>query len=144
MSTETWYLDTGIFVTPILKNRPQPILDACLEWQRRAHAGEIQAVTSWLSWDEVAHVAGRVPKPFNRARAAEAGRLFRALRGLRFLAIDEEVIARAQELLVHVGNGPRDCIHAASALLHASGNLVTLDSGFTSREGLTVSCITGG
>lgn len=141
MNTRRWYFDTGVFVTPILKNRPQAVVDACLAWQRRAHDGEVEAVTSHLTWDEVAHVAGRVPKPFDRARAAEAGRLLRACQWLRFVAIDEMVIARAQALLARAGNGPRDCVHAASALLHAGGNLVTLDSGFTSGGGLTVSII---
>lgn len=142
MSADRWYLDTGVFVTPILKNRSKAVIDACLEWQRRAHAGEIEAVTSYLTWDEVAHVAGRVPKPFDRARAAEAGRILRASTWLCFVEIDEKVIARAQEFLTHVGNGPRDCIHAASALLHATGKMVTLDSGFSSADGLMVSSIT--
>jgi hypothetical protein len=71
MNARLWYFDTGVFVTPILKNRPQAIVDACLAW--RWHDGGRSG--DLLTWDEVA------PSPAvflpSTARASEAGRLLR-------------------------------------------------------------------
>ena len=131
-----WYIDTGVFVTPILKNRPQPVINACLEWQRRAASGEIEAVTSYLTWDEVAHVAGRVPPPFDRARAARFGQALLDCDWIDFVDVDDVIVAKAQSLLTRAGTGPRDCVHAATALLRTDGRMVTLDTGLAAEPGL--------
>ena len=129
----SYCFDTGIFFTPLLKNQSDEIIARCLAWQERAMRGEIQAVTSFLAWDEVTWVAGKPAKgvPFNRVRAAEAGQLFLSFPNLRFIPVDDGVIATAQRLLRDSGHRSRDCIHASTALRHASGNLITIDADFS-------------
>ena len=127
----SYYLDTGVIVTPLLKNREPSIIEACREWLERVARGEVQAKTSFLTWDEVTWVAGKgADKAYDRARAVKAGELLLGLKNLEFIPVDEAVTRGAQQLIARFGFKPRDCIHAASALLHAQGELVSLDSGF--------------
>jgi predicted nucleic acid-binding protein len=141
------YLDTGVIVTPLLKNRDQSVIDECLDWMARVSRGEVRALTSYLTWDEVTWVAGRASGAYDRQKAIIAGRLLLGLKNLEFVPVDEAVTRKAQELLTHFGFKPRDCIHASSALLHAGGELLTLDSGFVKERtqstaaGLKVVCI---
>lgn len=126
-----WYLDTGVWVTPLLANQPKAVIDACLAWQRRCATGEIAGVASTLVWDEVTFVAGRRRGlPFDFAAAAYAGALWRALPGLTVVDVNAEVLDLAQLLLQRHRLKPRDCIHAAAALIRAEGRLVTLDGDF--------------
>jgi len=141
------YLDTGVIVTPLLKNREQAVIDECLVWLERVARGEVRALTSYLTWDEVTWVAGRASGAYDRQKAIVAGRLLLGLKNLEFVPVDEQVVQRAQGLLTTFGFKPRDCIHASSALLHAGGELLTLDSGFakelprSAAAGLKVVCI---
>ncbi|HEX8700337.1 MAG TPA: type II toxin-antitoxin system VapC family toxin [Myxococcaceae bacterium] len=128
---KSYYLDTGVIVTPLLKNQEGSIIEQCREWLERIARGEVQAKTSFLTWDEVIWVAGKgAEKVYNRARAVKAGELLLSLKNLEFVPVDEAVIRGAQQLIARFGLKPRDCIHASSALLHAQGELVSLDSGF--------------
>ncbi|HEX8820663.1 MAG TPA: type II toxin-antitoxin system VapC family toxin [Archangium sp.] len=142
-----YYLDTGVIVTPLLKNREQSVIDECLGWMERVARGEVRARTSYLTWDEVTWVAGRASGAYDRQKAIVAGRLLLGLKNLEFVPVDEDVTRKAQELLTTFGFKPRDCIHASSALLHAGGELLTLDSGFvkdptqSTAAGLKVVCI---
>jgi predicted nucleic acid-binding protein len=130
------YLDSGVFVTPMLKNRSLVVVEECLEWLEKMRRGQIQGVTSWMSWDEVTYVAGRgaADRSYDSERAAAAGDLLCALPNLRFTPVDEDVVNEAQSFLRRTKARPRDSIHASSAVIHATGNLVTLDSDFA-REG---------
>lgn len=75
---ESFYLDTGVFVTPLLKNLPASTIAACERWLLRLAFGDVAGVTSCLTWDEVTHVAGSVPKPYDHARSAKAGSLLQS------------------------------------------------------------------
>jgi predicted nucleic acid-binding protein len=125
-----YYFDSGVFVTPILKNRETSVIRECLEWQRRMATHDIVAYTSYLTWDEVAYVAGRATGAYSRSFAAKAGELFLALTDLRFVSVDDRTIRRAQAILRDHGLRPRDSIHASSSLIHAGGNFVSLDADF--------------
>lgn len=132
-----WYLDSGIWVTPLLANQPKGVIDACLAWQRRCASGEIAGVAASLVWDEVTYVAGRRRGlPFDFAAAAHAGALWRALPGLTVVEVGAEVLELAQTLLQRHRLKPRDCVHAATALLSAEGRLVTLDGDFPQKLAL--------
>ncbi len=131
---DVWYLDTGIFVTPLLKNKEPQIIQECRIWQERVKNKQIQALTSYLTWDEVTYIAGRASGAYNPQKAEEAGSLFLVLPHLCFIAVGDDVVRKAQSLLKQFGWKLRDCIHASSALLYASGNLVTLDSDFWERS----------
>ena len=125
------YFDTGVFVTPLLKNRSDAVIDACRAWQERMRCGELKGITSYLTWDEVTHVAGRRHKSFSHADSSRAGELLLQLPNLSFVDVDHDVIAEAQRLLAMTHCRPRDAIHAATALLRAGGRLLTLDTDFT-------------
>jgi predicted nucleic acid-binding protein len=147
MNMRSYYFDTGVIVTPLLKNREPSVIDACLKWLERVALGEVHAVTSFLTWDEVTWVAGKAGGSYERNRAIKAGELLLSLSNLEFVPVDEGVTRGAQAMLAQFGFRPRDCIHAASALLHSGGELVSLDSGFlkepalSSAAGLNVTCI---
>lgn len=129
----TYYLDSGVFLTPLLNNREQSVIDECAAWMIRVQHQEIAACTSWLTWDEVTRIAGRPSRgcPFDVRRAATAGQLLMELAGLTFVPVDEMVVRKAQELLTSSSFlRPRDSIHASSALKSAGDNLVTLDADF--------------
>ena len=93
------YLDTGVFVTPLLRNREPAVVAACEDWLRCVARGEFEAVTSYLTWDEVTHVAARVPKPYSHERARRASALLLGLGNLRFMPVDEAVVKTAEPLL---------------------------------------------
>ena len=145
---ETYYFDTGIFVTPILKNLDPAVTNKCRDWLTRVAAGEIAACTSFLTWDEVTWVVGKAKgTPYEAESAMRAGKLFLGLLNLQFVPVELEVVEKAQDLLQSMHLRPRDCIHASSAILKASGNLVTIDSDFgkdpsrTAEAGLRVHLI---
>jgi len=126
-----WYFDTGVFVTPLLRNHSDAVVASCLDWQQRAAAGAITVVTSALTWDEVTWVAGRRrATAFDFTAAALVGKRLRTLPGLSWAAVDEKVLDLAGRLLAEARLRPRDAIHAATALMHANGRLLTLDGDF--------------
>ncbi len=124
--------DAGVFLSPMLKNQPARVVALCREWMLRIGRGELDACTSSLTWDEVVWVAARAEGGFDPARAAETGRRFLALPNLRFVPVDRELVAAAQQIMTSARVRPRDSIHAATALRFAGGSLVTVDSDFVS------------
>src|SRR6266851_9403853 len=92
----SYYVDAGLFLTPLLKNQPANVVTSCEDWLRRIATGATQACTSWLTWDEVTYIAGRIKgTPFDHTRAAEAVRKLAAFPNLRFVAVDDVVVTRA-------------------------------------------------
>lgn len=134
MSDEFAYLDTSILVTPFLKNREQSVLDRCELLLERAASGHALVVTSWLTWDEATWAYGRAHGKFDRASAIALGEALLQVECLRFVSIDRATVTLANRLLAETGCRPRDCLHAASALIHASGRLFSLDSDFKSAS----------
>ncbi|HLL54039.1 MAG TPA: type II toxin-antitoxin system VapC family toxin [Myxococcaceae bacterium] len=148
---QLFYIDASVLVTPLLKNRPQPIIDECLSWLERIGRGELRGVTSFLTWDEVTWIAAKQPTgKYVRADAVAAGQRLLGLVNFEFVPADTAVTHKAQDLLARFNFKPRDSIHASSALLHAGGSMLTLDSDFlknpveASKLGLKVVQIGGG
>ncbi len=127
---ERWYFDTGIFVTPILKNLDNDVIAACLEWQRRARDGEIVAITTTLTWDEVVYVVGRAEGAYDATKGAEAGGRLLQLPGLELGPVDLEMVRQAQQFVSTHRMKPRDGIHAAAAMALAESRIVTIDSDY--------------
>lgn len=119
-----YYFDSGVFITPIIKNREQRVIDRFIEWQTRMKEGEIEAFTSCLTWDELVYV---VQKRNGKELAERIGKRFIQLANIEFIAADEDIIKGAQDLLEKSNVRPRDSIHAFSSLVYAEGNIVTLD-----------------
>lgn len=128
--SELVYLDSGIFITTALKNMPPTLQALCEDWQKRIQDGKVSAVTSAITWAEVAFTVGKgVENKFDNARAATAGGLIRELPGLRLVPISAELLATAEDILRRGGGRPRDCIHAATAAAEKA-RLVTADEDF--------------
>lgn len=131
-----YYLDTSLFHAMLLAERTPAVVRACTSWLERAAAGEIDAVISTLTWDEVVYICGRAgknpgqPSGYDHRRAAEAGRRLLDMRFLRLEAVDAVIVREATRLLARYPMRPRDCLHAALARERAGGRLVTLDSDF--------------
>lgn len=121
---EVAYFDTGVFVTPILRNRSESVVSKCLEWQRLMKAGTVRAITSYLTWDEVTYL---VRRHISSDAAAQTGRKLLSLENLEFAPVDGNVMEVAQMVFERWRTKPRDAIHASSALIKAAGTIVTLD-----------------
>lgn len=120
----TYYIDAGIFLTPILKNREERIIDKCLEWQKKIKDGEIIAYTSYLTWDEVTY---KVKKNIGKKESVLIGKALLDFPNLNFLDVDKSIIENAQKFLDKFNIEPRDSIHASSSLQKANGKIITLD-----------------
>ncbi len=133
---ETVYIDTGIFVTPLLKNQPEGVIQRCTEVLESVARMSVHAVTSALTWDEVTWIAGRPAKglPFDSARARTASELFLRLTNLEICPVDRDVLAHAEALLAATRLKPRDCVHATTAKLHGADRLVSIDGDFSGLE----------
>jgi predicted nucleic acid-binding protein len=124
LTGERAYFDSGVFLTPVLKNQPEDVIDQCISWQERIARGETLGVTCYLTWDEVTYV---VRKTVGADEAAEVGDRFLNLPGLRFVEVESETIYLAQQFLSKFNVKPRDSIHASSAILHGGSKIVTVD-----------------
>lgn len=134
------YLDTSVLVTPILKNQAADRVEACNRFVEDAVRQGLAIATSWLTWDEFVWAVGRAGGSFERERAVLAGESLLDFPYLTFLDVNSDVIELANKLMRDTSCRPRDCIHAASALLHCGGELFSLDSDFEKvvTEGLRV------
>jgi len=121
---ERYYFDSGVFITPILKNREQRIISACNKWMRLISEEKLFAFTSYLTWDELTYL---VKKNCSAEIAASAGINFLNLKNLTFIDVEKSIIEKSQELFATYNIRPRDSIHAASAISFADSNIVTLD-----------------
>jgi predicted nucleic acid-binding protein len=135
-------VDTSVIVTPFLKNRSADVIARCDAFLDAAAQRGEPVATSWLTWDEVVWSLGRSAPQFDRRRAAELSDALLQVEFLRFLPVDRATIELAASLFARSSSRPRDCIHAAAALRHCAGQLVSLDSDFSSQAlaavGLTV------
>lgn len=87
--------------------------------------GELAALTSTLTWDEVVRVVQRL---LSRSDAVKQGRKLLAFPRLSFVGIDEDIIVRAQVLIERYELTPRDAIHVACALEAGEREVVSDDA----------------
>ncbi len=120
-----FYIDANIF------------LEAILYDDEKAHAakrllveiaeGRLDASTSILSWDEI---VWKVRKLVSKEKAAEEGRKFTEFPNLELLPADSIVLSEAQNIIETYGLGPRDAIHAASAISRGIREMISEDPDF--------------
>ncbi len=121
------YLDANVLVYPLVYEPLLPQAAASIDILRRIEKGEITAVTSFLSWDEVVWVVWKLLGPDD---AVSAGYKLLAFPNLKFVDVDEAVVYKAQLLVERCRLKPRDAIHAASALIAGERTIVSDDSDF--------------
>lgn len=107
-----YYVDSNVFLYPVIyQDVPEADLgrDVISSIERK----NIQAYTSTLTWDEVSYV---VEKLLGRSDAIEIGRKFMNYPGLRFIAMDEDVMRKSQLIREKYHLKPRDSVHLSSAI----------------------------
>ncbi len=125
------YLDANIFIYAVGSLDEKK--EKCLKILNKVVGGEIEACTSFLTWDEFVHV---VRKLWGREVATSEGKKFLQFPNLHFIKTDREVISKAQELISEYNLKPRDAIHAASALVKGVREIISDDSDFDKVKGL--------
>lgn len=123
------YVDANIFILAIAgdnerKQRAENILTKIIR-------GDIEAFTSFLSWDEFVYI---IKKHLGREISLKEGKKFLEFPYLEFIDVDRAVVSKAQELMELYFLGPRDAIHAATALVNGANEIISDDSDFDKIE----------
>jgi len=119
------YLDSNIFIYASLNLAPES--EKCRKILSDVVNKRIDACTSILTWDEFFY---SVKKKFGSAYAsAESEKLLNFL-NLTFLDADFNTIFLAQKINAKYNLGPRDAIHAATAIINKCDSIITDDSDF--------------
>ena len=105
----------------------KPAADNCIKIMNEIANKKINACTSVLTWDEFFQA---IKKNLGSDYASlESERLLKFL-NLTFLNADMKVIALAQKLAAKYNLGPRDAIHAATAIVHECKEIISDDADF--------------
>jgi predicted nucleic acid-binding protein len=129
------YIDSNIFIYPIIADEHTEVKSSSAKkLLLRIATGELDAVTSYLTWDEFVWV---LKKFMHKDIAASEGRKFLAFPNLRFVSIDGMTVKRAQDLIEKYSINPRDAIHAACALENGISEFVSDDPDFDKVKELT-------
>lgn len=119
------YLDSNIFIYAALNMKPAA--ENCLKIMDKIAKNEIDACTSVLTWDEFFQ---SVKKNLGSDYAKISGQRFLNIVNLKLLDADLNVISTAQKLTEKYNLGPRDAIHAATAIVNKCDSIITDDSDF--------------
>ncbi|RLF03144.1 MAG: VapC toxin family PIN domain ribonuclease [Thermoprotei archaeon] len=122
------YLDANVFLYPLLYDpEVEPKAERASRLLLRVASGELRAVTSALTWDEVVWVVWRLVE---RDYALRAGEKLLTFPNLVIVAVSPRSVRRAQALASRYGLKPRDAIHAAVAIEHGDSRIVSDDEDF--------------
>jgi uncharacterized protein len=119
------YVDSNVFIYPVLMKDEHSA--RCAKLLQGIALGEIKAMTSVLTWDELVYVVSRT---LGHDVAVRQGEMFLRFPGLTFHPVDMKVLAKAQELVNTCHVKPRDAIHAATAILCGAEEIVSDDDDF--------------
>jgi len=119
------YLDSNIFIYAALNMKP--VSENCLKIMDKIAKNEIDACTSILTWDEFFQ---SIKKNLGSDYAKIAGQRFLNIVNLKLLDADLNVVSTAQKLTEKYNLGPRDAIHAATAIVNKCDSIITDDSDF--------------
>ena len=119
------YIDANVFIWPALynDNKAKYYREIAKEIAKK----EIIAYTSYLTWDEVIHI---IKKHLGREIAIKKGKKLLRFPNLIFIETNEEVINKAQDLIANYNIGPRDAIHAVTAIISGADEIISDDSDF--------------
>ncbi len=121
------YADANVFIYPLLNDKTDPLSRASVHILTKIIKGEIQAATSFLTWDEV---VWQIRKNTNPDAAVSEGAKFLKFPKLIFINVDSTIITLAQDLVERYGIKPRDSIHAATAISRGIREIITEDEKF--------------
>ena len=122
------YLDANVFLYPLLYDpEVEPKAERASRLLLRVASGELRAVTSALTWDEVVWVVWRLVE---RDYALRAGEKLLTFPNLVIVAVSPRSVRRAQALASRYGLKPRDAIHAAVAIEQGDSRIVSDNEDF--------------
>ena len=119
------YLDANVFIFAALNTEEYG--GKALALLKKIQQGEVQAITSALTFDEI---FWEVKKNRGMEKALEAAEAMLNFPNLEIISADREVISTALQIIRKYHLAPRDAIHAATALMKKAETLVSTDSHF--------------
>jgi predicted nucleic acid-binding protein len=123
------YLDSNIFIYACLNS--QDVGEKSRRLLKEVELGKTEAASSALSFDEITWA---VKKYRSLEQSIAAGDAFVNMPELVILPVDESTLRISLDLMRRYAFDPRDCIHAASAILCKADTLVSADSHFDISE----------
>ncbi len=120
------YLDSNVFLYPVTdpdSKKGKIAKDVLVKVAK----GELEAITSSLTWDELVWVTRRA---FDMEFAILEGRRFLEFPNVKIISADGNVLYFAQKLLELYKVKPRGSIHAATAILKNASEFVSDDKDF--------------
>jgi predicted nucleic acid-binding protein len=120
------YLDSNIFLYPITDPGSKKGI-AAKNILIKLAKGELEAMTSSLTWDELVWVTR---KAFSMELAILEGRRFLEFPNVKIISADANVLYFSQRLIETYKIAPRDSIHAATAIIKNVTEFVSDDSDF--------------
>ncbi len=122
------YVDSNVFLFSVLYSPDlEPKAKKAKEILVQIENGTLLASTSTLTWDEVVWVATKL---LGKTDGIAQGQKLLGFPNLKFINVDEEVIAQAQALIGKYKLSPRDSIHIASALSKKIKTILSDDADF--------------
>ncbi len=125
------YLDSNVFIYAALSEGKEGIW--CRDLVRRVTDGRDEAVTCALTVDEVVY---QVRESRGLRPSIEAGEAVLQMAHLTVAPADAETLWKSLDLGRRFGLYPRDAIHAATALIRGTSELISEDADFEKVEGL--------
>jgi uncharacterized protein len=125
------YLDSNVFIYAALGGGKEG--GWCRDLIRRIAEGEDESLTSALTVDEVVYQV-RVSR--GPEASIQAGEAVLQMAHLTIAPADAETLWKSLDLGRQLGLYPRDAIHAATALLRGTPELISEDADFDRVEGL--------
>ena len=120
------YIDSNVFILPVVYDtKVENKAEAAKNILIKIADGDLNAATSFLTWDEIVWT---VRKLINPKIAAKEGGKFLQFPNLELLEVKRNVIDKAQEIVKKYGIKPRDAIHAASAIENGIKEMISDDS----------------
>jgi len=125
---ELTYVDSNVFLYPVLYSKEvDPRVKKTSDILKKIATGELFAFTSVLTWDEVVWV---VRKTMGVNEAQSQGQKLLGFLNLHFIEVNENILSKAQGLIVKYNLKPRDAIHIASALNQKIELIISDDQDF--------------
>ena len=119
------YLDANVFIFAALNAEEYGSKAVIL--LKKIQQGEVQAITSALTFDET---FWEVKRNREIEKALEAAEAMLNFPNLEIISVDKEVVSSALQIIRKYHLAPRDAIHAATALMKKVEIIVSTDSHF--------------
>lgn len=119
------YLDANVFIFAALNTEEYG--GKALALLKKIQQGEVQAITSALTFDET---FWEVKKNRGIEKALETAEAMLNFPNLEIISADREVVSSALQIIREYHLAPRDAIHAATALMKKAETMVSTDPHF--------------